>query len=90
MSLRKFAVLDSMKTVEISGEKVQIRRLSFAEVERFQSIPSPLKWGEVIAASVQGCDMTAQEIVDQLASASVDQLAAAIWSHTNGTSDDPK
>lgn len=90
MSLRKFAVLDSVKTVEISSEKFQIRRLSFAELDRIQSIPSPLKWGEAIAASLQGCDMTAQEIVDQLAAAFVDELAAAILQHTNGTSDNPK
>ena len=90
MSLRKHSILDSYTTVEIHGDPQTIRRLSFAEVSRISAMPEPIKWGETIAASLKGCDMTAQEIVEQLDAGFVDDLAAAIWKHTNGDESDPK
>ena len=90
MSLRKFIISASFKDVEIRGEKWSIRRLSFAEAARVQKTDHPLRIGLGIEICLQGCDMTAQEIIEQLDAGLVDELSEAIWKYTNGTDDSPK
>lgn len=90
MSLRNHLVSNTWRTVEIRGDKWEIRRLTFGESDRLQSIPSPLKWGETLALGLKDAGMTGQEIIDSIDAGLVDLLAAAIWRHTNGDDDSPK
>lgn len=90
MSLRKFIASASYKEVEIRGEKWLIRRLSFAESARVQKAEHPLRIGLGIELGLKDCDMTGQEIIDQLDAGLVDELADAIWRYTNGTDESPK